>query len=268
MARDGKPLNPNQVVAMRLHEARTASGMTQQDAVDGLAALGVTWSPATYSAAEASRDPSKVGRRFSADELIAFARLFGPPVVWFMFPTDSTPLRASDEGNSPELPRASLVKVLTGSVKTWEQALESRLASEIDNLDRWIDNLGELVAALGRARDQQTPLPREKSGAEQITDFLTSIPNEYEKYAGELGKRRFERDDRELTKRVREDAKEEITRLLRAENQTDRDEWQRELADVLYIYQGVISNDPEKALAYVDELREEMQREQEKGTGA
>ena len=78
----------NQLVGYNLRKARERAGLTQDEAAEALAPyLGVTWSRATFSAAERSVTGSRV-RQFTADEVAAFARGFGLPVAWFFLPPE------------------------------------------------------------------------------------------------------------------------------------------------------------------------------------
>ncbi len=84
---------PNQVVAYNLRRARELRGWTQEEAAERLEPyIGTAWSKASWSAAERSAETPRV-RHFSADDLIALARCFDLPVVWFLVPPDP-----NDEG--------------------------------------------------------------------------------------------------------------------------------------------------------------------------
>ena len=79
---------PNQVVAYNLRRARELRGWTQGKAAERLEPfIGTAWSKASWSAAERSAETPRV-RHFSADDLIALARCFDLPVVWFLVPPD------------------------------------------------------------------------------------------------------------------------------------------------------------------------------------
>ena len=80
-------LTPNQIIAYNLRRARFERGLTQEEATALLSPyLGVKWSKAVYSAAERSAErPGRI-RRFSADDLMAFAAAFDLPVAFFMAP--------------------------------------------------------------------------------------------------------------------------------------------------------------------------------------
>lgn len=92
-------LTPNQLVAYNLQRIRRERGWTQEEAAERLRPhVGSLWSKAVWSAAETSVT-SERKREFTADELVAFARTFDVPLVWFFMPPDvgSLGIRASDQ---------------------------------------------------------------------------------------------------------------------------------------------------------------------------
>ena len=81
-----RQLTPNQIVALKLTQAREEMGWSQPDAAAALEPLlGVRWSRASYSAVERSVDGTRI-KQFSADELVAIARCFNRPISWFLTP--------------------------------------------------------------------------------------------------------------------------------------------------------------------------------------
>ena len=78
-------LTPNQVVALKLEEARAAKRWTQMETVQRLRRSGLRWSRAAYAMAVGS-PKGKRPARFDADQLIAFAQTFGTPAWWFLVP--------------------------------------------------------------------------------------------------------------------------------------------------------------------------------------
>jgi len=86
--RTSKSFTANQLVAANLRRAREQSGLTQEQAAVQLwPYLGVRWSPAVFSAAETSVKTTRV-REFDANEILAFACVFGKPIAWFFMPPD------------------------------------------------------------------------------------------------------------------------------------------------------------------------------------
>ena len=116
-----EPVTPNQVVAYNLARARSYRRWTQDQAREALAPyLGVKWSKASYSSAERSMDGVRI-RQFDADEIVAFARAFKVPIVWFFMPpdpaaADGIPIRLS----APDLdadsggPMGELIELVYG----------------------------------------------------------------------------------------------------------------------------------------------------------
>lgn len=185
MSPDAAPvtLTPNQVIAYNLARAREYKGWTQQQAAEALAPyLGVTWSKATFSAAERSVD-GKVIRQFTGDDVVAFARCFDVPVSWFFMPppardADGRPVRVV----TPDAPQGHdlslLVDLLFGEpgseplvglrVEEWvdrpgteppspgerqaglqaAQRVAALVRADSDRLDAWRDQLMEIAGHL------------------------------------------------------------------------------------------------------------------------
>lgn len=78
--------SPNQVVAYNVGRARALRGWTQAQAASELSNhLEKRLSRASYSAMERSIGGGRV-KQFSADELVALARTFRLPLLWFFLP--------------------------------------------------------------------------------------------------------------------------------------------------------------------------------------
>jgi transcriptional regulator with XRE-family HTH domain len=78
--------SPNQVVAYNVGRARGLRGWTQEQAASELSNhLEKRMSRASYSAIERSIGGGRV-KQFSADELVALARGFNLPLLWFLLP--------------------------------------------------------------------------------------------------------------------------------------------------------------------------------------
>jgi transcriptional regulator with XRE-family HTH domain len=77
-------VTPNQIVAYNLRRAR--GELTLQQALDRLRAAGIEWSSVQtlHKAERAAEEPA--GRRFTMEDLVAMARAFDLPVVWFLLP--------------------------------------------------------------------------------------------------------------------------------------------------------------------------------------
>lgn len=84
--RDDIRLTASQLVAHNLTRARVLRGLTQAEIAERLARFtGAKWSQATVAQAEGSvRSPRT--RQFTANELVALARTFDLPVLYFLMP--------------------------------------------------------------------------------------------------------------------------------------------------------------------------------------
>lgn len=94
---------PSQVVAHNLTRARQLRGLTQVEIAERLTAFtGTPWSATTVAQAEGSVSGNRV-RQFTANELVALARTFDLPVLYFFLPPEdgSGKLRTPDAGGWP-----------------------------------------------------------------------------------------------------------------------------------------------------------------------
>lgn len=79
---------PSQVVAHNMTRARQLRGLTQSEIAVRLSAFsGAPWSDVTVAQAEGSVSGKRV-RQFTANELVALARTFDLPVVYFFMPPE------------------------------------------------------------------------------------------------------------------------------------------------------------------------------------
>jgi transcriptional regulator with XRE-family HTH domain len=100
----------NQVVAYNLRKARELRGWTQEEAAAELENhLGWRWSKAVWSSAERSVYGQRI-RPFDADELVAFARTFDLPLLYFLLPSPGIdpPPPGRDWEPAPELTEESV----------------------------------------------------------------------------------------------------------------------------------------------------------------
>lgn len=78
----------SQVVAHNLSRARELRGLTQSEAAERLSRFtGTRWSQVTVAQAESWASGQRV-RQFGADELVALARTFDLPVLYFLLPPE------------------------------------------------------------------------------------------------------------------------------------------------------------------------------------
>lgn len=86
---DDSRMTASQLVAHNLTRARQLRGLTQAEVAERLARFtGARWSQATVAQAEGSVRGPRV-RQFTATELVALARTFDLPVLYFFMPPDS-----------------------------------------------------------------------------------------------------------------------------------------------------------------------------------
>lgn len=169
----------NQIVAYRIAKAREHRGWTQQQAADQLAPfLGRVLSPASFSAIERSFLGGRI-RHFDADEIVAMAKGFDLPVVWFFTPPPrpgivtlgEEPLCVNDPvrlllGTSQafELWQGALLELSSTQAASQHQAatldrvrhhvsLRSTLG-DLDEARRVIGKVSELLDALDRSAQQ------------------------------------------------------------------------------------------------------------------
>lgn len=280
-------LTPNQLIAWNLREARREVGereglgrpLTQEEAADRLEPyLGVRWSRTTFSAAEEGTISGRRIRQFSADDVVAFARAFNLPIGWFFLPAPLGEFQdgytIANEGSSKELPAVELLDLAFSADLTerlWRRLakldlppgrlnkgqtqitdlvkgfLSAGLESQFGSLAKLADQLATAEKAIRSLAESHAP--REKSGAEQTTEALSSMAEEgYPtpmEHQGDIGKRRMAHG---IVEALRGGAAHnaELHRILTARNDELRtfardspeglallEEWQRFLDDSL-----------------------------------
>jgi transcriptional regulator with XRE-family HTH domain len=88
---DSSTWSASQVVAHNLTRARELRGLTQTEVAERLSRFtGAKWSQATVAQAEGSVGGQRL-RQFTANELVALARCFDLPVLFFFMPPDAGP---------------------------------------------------------------------------------------------------------------------------------------------------------------------------------
>src|SRR4051794_5026657 len=95
---ESRTWTPAQVVAHNMTQARELRGLTQAEVAERLTKFTESrWSQATVAQAEASVSSPRV-RQFTANELVALARCFDLPVLYFFLPPEdaATGLAAPD----------------------------------------------------------------------------------------------------------------------------------------------------------------------------
>ncbi|MFJ9628052.1 hypothetical protein ACIRU8_10210 [Streptomyces sp. NPDC101175] len=83
-----KVLSANQIVAFNMWRSRRSAGWSQQDVAELLEKYtGRPWSNASVSAAERSWQGGRP-RKFDANEILAFSKIFDEPIAYFFLPPE------------------------------------------------------------------------------------------------------------------------------------------------------------------------------------
>lgn len=153
----------SQVVAHNVTRARHLRGLTQVEIAERLTRFtGTNWSQATVAQAEGSVSGTRV-RQFTANELVALARTFDLPMLFFFLPPDDGEgqlLTDDAEGGLPweyllvlALGHRGNFGVLAERASNWEHVLRTAVeAPPGDSLEA-----DDRLAALAGAR-RRTPL--------------------------------------------------------------------------------------------------------------
>lgn len=113
-AEDDRHWTASQVVAHNLTRARELRGLTQNEVAERLTRFtGSKWSQVTVAQAEASVGGHRV-RQFTANEMVALARSFDLPVLFFFLPPDDGAGRLVTDDPKGGLPWEYLLALLLG----------------------------------------------------------------------------------------------------------------------------------------------------------
>lgn len=156
----------SQVVAHNLTRARQLRGLTQAEVAKRLSTFtGTNWSQATVAQAEGSVLGVRV-RQFTANELVALARVFDLPVLYFFLP----PYDHDGGLGAPDSPprgwpweyllmllwgHAGNFAVVAERAAPWAHVSPVVTVPAVDVLDGVPDNA--LLAKLSRERERYTP---------------------------------------------------------------------------------------------------------------
>ncbi len=128
----------SQVVAHNLTRARELRGLTQVQVAERLSGFtGTKWSQATVAQAEGSVSGQRI-RQFTANELVALARTFDLPVLFFFLPPDDGEGRFLTDDSKAGLPWEYLLVLLLGHRQSFG-IVADRTANWADVLARGID---------------------------------------------------------------------------------------------------------------------------------
>ncbi len=137
-AEDNRAWTASQVVAHNLTRARVLRSLTQSEAAERLSRFtGSKWSQATVAQAEGSVGGQRV-RQFTANELVALARAFDLPVLFFFLPPDDGEGRLMTDDAKGGLPWEYLLVLLLGHRDNFS-ILADRAANWSRLLTRGID---------------------------------------------------------------------------------------------------------------------------------
>jgi transcriptional regulator with XRE-family HTH domain len=113
-AEEKRGWSASQVVAHNLTKARELRGLTQAEVAERLSRFtGAPWSQTTVAQAEGSVSGQRI-RQFTANELVALARTFDLPVLFFFLPPDDGAGRLVTDDAKGGLPWEYLLVVLLG----------------------------------------------------------------------------------------------------------------------------------------------------------
>jgi transcriptional regulator with XRE-family HTH domain len=164
--REPKAWTASQVVAHNLTRARELRGITQTEVAERLTTFtGTRWSQATVAQAEGSVSGQRI-RQFTANELVAVARTFDLPILFFFLPPDDGPGGfATPDSRAAGWPWEYLLLLVWGHranfpavaerAAPWAHVSPVVTVPKADVLDGTPDE--GLLEQLGRNRDRLTP---------------------------------------------------------------------------------------------------------------
>ena len=122
--RDERRWTASQVVAHNLTRARELRGLTQAEVAERLSLFtGANWTQASVAQAEGSVSGNRV-RQFTANELVALARTFDLPVLFFFLPPDDGEGKLATEDAKAGLPWEYLLLLLLGHRASFDVVAE------------------------------------------------------------------------------------------------------------------------------------------------
>jgi transcriptional regulator with XRE-family HTH domain len=160
---------PSQVVAHNLTRARELRGLTQTEVAERLSRFtGANWSQATVAQAEGSVAGRRI-RQFTANELVALARTFDLPVLFFFMPPDDGEGRLMTDDAKAGLPWEYLLvlvlghrtnfPVLADRAAHWQHLLAGGI--DIPRSDTLPDPDARLAEIAGSLRHREPLLPED-----------------------------------------------------------------------------------------------------------
>jgi transcriptional regulator with XRE-family HTH domain len=169
---DSRSWTASQVVAHNLTRARELRGLTQTEIAERLSRFtGSNWSQATVAQAEGSVGGQRM-RQFTANELVALARTFDLPVLFFFLPPDDGEGQLATEDARAGLPWEYLLLLVLGHRgnfgvlaernANWQHVLTHGVDIPAGDSLEDGDRLAELAGAL---RHREPLLPEEVMAA-------------------------------------------------------------------------------------------------------
>ena len=166
---NSKKWSASQVVAHNLTRARELRGITQTEVAERLARFtGANWSQATVAQAEGSVTGNRV-RQFTANELVALARTFDLPVLFFFLPPDDGDGTLATDDSKAGLPWEYLLTLVLGHrgnfgilaerTARWEHVLAQGL--DIPRSDALADPDAIIADIAGSLRRREPLLPED-----------------------------------------------------------------------------------------------------------
>jgi transcriptional regulator with XRE-family HTH domain len=155
----------SQVVAHNVTRARHLRGLTQVEIAERLTRFtGTNWSQATVAQAEGSVSGTRV-RQFTANELVALARTFDLPMLFFFLPPDDGVGHLVTDDAHRGLPWEYLLVLLLGHRGSFP-VLADRVANWAELLAQGIDiprsdalqDSGSVLAEIAGTRRRREPL--------------------------------------------------------------------------------------------------------------
>jgi transcriptional regulator with XRE-family HTH domain len=137
----------NQTVSWNLRRARELRGWTTEEAAQRLEPfLGQRWSQSTFSTAEAAKPRGQHRtRRFTVDDLIAFARAFELSVAFFLAPVSLGAVYGAEDATETT-DRATLLELVVGLNEDARTHVLAQVPPEESGvLRKWEDDHAELV---------------------------------------------------------------------------------------------------------------------------
>lgn len=245
-------MTPNQVVAWNLWQARKELGWSQETTSRALAEHGVDWEKATYYSAEAGRASEKQARRFSADEILAFALTFRKPFSTFLTPPANTTMVLEVQGEDGKSVSEPL---------QLRDLLELGLNRDLPDLSPLAERLREVATVIETFEEGRRPEPAAKAIVEHADRVsMESFPEMY----GDTGRQRMA-----MSKARRAElAREHIGVILKAGGITRADDIpedvREQLAKARDFYSDVVPLD--EVPAYIESILSEQVRDVEEGS--